>query len=81
MGQKKENCYSSAEIDQCISVLNHLITHSEDFVALPREKQIELMKIAGQISRPDSHQIKQRRKASRENKKQKIVSKERKARA
>lgn len=81
MGQKKEKGVIPAEIDQCINVLKHLVSHSEDFVALPREKQIELMKIAGQLSRPDSQQIKQRRKATREKKKQQIVTKERKARA
>jgi len=46
-----------------------------------KEKQIELMKIAGQLSRPDCHQLRQRRKATRNRKKQQIVITERRARA
>ena len=81
MAQKQNHSYTSQEIDHCISLLTHLVTNSEDFVALPREKQIELMQIAGQLSRPDCHLIKQRRKAARNRKKQQILSIERKARA
>lgn len=81
MGQKQDQCYTLTEIDHCISVLTHMVKNSEDFVALPREKQIELIKIAGQLSRPDGHLIKQRRKASQNRKRQQIVTIERKARA
>ena len=81
MAQKQNHSYTSQEIDHCITVLTHLVTNSEDFVALPREKQIELMQIAGQLSRPDCHLIRQRRKAARNRKKQQILSIEKKARA
>ena len=57
--------YATKEIDHCIRVLTHMVNNDEDFVALPREKQIELVKIAGQLSRPDCHQLKQRNKAVR----------------
>jgi len=79
--KKQEQCYSIKDIDHCIKILSHMVHNDEDFVALPREKQIELIKIAGKLSRPDSLQIKKRRKASRERKRQQIVSAERKARA
>ena len=78
MDQKQS--YTSIEIDRCISLLTHMVKNSEDFVALPREKQIELIKIAGHLSRPDGHLIKQRRKANQKRKRQQIVTIERKAR-
>ena len=81
MGQKQDQIYTSSEIDFCIRILTHMVTNSEDLVALPKEKQIELIKIAGQLSRPDSHQLKNRNKAIRKMKRQQIVSTERKARA
>jgi NAD(P)-dependent dehydrogenase (short-subunit alcohol dehydrogenase family) len=58
-----------------------MVNNGEDFVALPREKQIELITIAGQLSRPDCHKLKQRNKAVRKIKKERMVSAERKARA
>ena len=58
-----------------------MVNNHEAFVALPREKQIELVKIAGQLSRPDSHHLKQRNKAVRKIKRAQIVATERKARA
>jgi len=73
--------YSTKEIDHCIGLLTHLVNNGEDFVSLPKEKQIDLIKIAGQLSRPDRHQLKQRNKAIRKMKRQQIVSTERKARA
>ena len=73
--------YATKEIDYCIRVLTHMVNNDEDFVALPREKQIELVKIAGQLSRPDCHQLKQRNKAVRKIKREKTASAERKARA
>ncbi|MFH1384984.1 MAG: SDR family oxidoreductase [Candidatus Omnitrophota bacterium] len=62
-------------------MLHHLVRTGDDFVSLPREQQIELMKAAGKLSRPDQLQLKQQKKASRKIKKQKIVKAERKARA
>ncbi len=73
--------YATKEIDLCIRVLTHMVDNAEDFVALPREKQIELIKIAGQLSRPDCHQLKQRNKAVRKIKREQTASAERKARA
>jgi NAD(P)-dependent dehydrogenase (short-subunit alcohol dehydrogenase family) len=73
--------YATKDIDRCIRILTHMVNNGEDFVALPREKQIALIKIAGQLSRPDGHQLKRRNKAMRKIKKEQTVSAERKARA
>jgi len=78
---KESQQYATKEIDHCISILTHMVNNSKDFVALPRKKQIELIKIAGQLSRPDYHQLKKRNKALRKNKRQQIVFAEQKARA
>lgn len=81
MDINKNQCFTKKEIEHCISILTQLVNNSEDFTALAKEQQIELMKIAGQLSRPDCHQLRQRKKAVRKMKRQQIVSKERKARA
>ena len=73
--------YSTKEIDHCIGLLTHMVNNGEDFVSLPKEKQIEFIKIAGQLSRPDRHHLKQRNKAIRKMRRQQIVSTERKVRA
>ena len=72
---------AAKEIDHCIGLLTHMVNNSDAFVSLPKEKQIELIKIAGQLSRPDRHQLKRRNKAIRKMKRQQVVSAERKARA
>ena len=73
--------YTAQTVDQCIDLLTHLVNHHEAFVALPREKQIELIKIAGQLSRPDRRRLKQRNNAFRKKQRDAIVAAERKARA
>ncbi|MBN2736099.1 MAG: SDR family oxidoreductase [Spirochaetales bacterium] len=69
------------QIEQCIKVLAYLLDNNEAFMALPKEQQIELMKLSGQLSKPDYLQLKQRRKAARKMNRQQIVAKEKKARA
>jgi len=61
------------DVDLCLKVLTQLVDNGEEFAALPKETQIELMKIAGQLSRPDVHQLKQRKKAVLKKKKQQII--------
>jgi len=77
----KKKVYSKEEIDSCISILTGLVSHSENFVVLPIKQQIELKKIAGQLSRPDKKLINERNKAKRKLRKQRIVVSDKKARA
>lgn len=81
MDLNKNQNYTEKEIDDCISVITHLVNNSGDFAALPREKQIALMKIAGQLSRPDCNEIKERNKAARKLKRQQAVAKEKKSKS
>jgi len=81
MNQTEEQSYSKEEIDKCIDILSHLLENSDSFAALPKEKQIELMKVSGQLSRPDRHKLIKRNKAIRKKHRQEIVISERHARA
>ncbi len=69
------------EVDHCIRILTDLVNNDEEFVALPKKKQIELTKIAGQLSRPDRYRIKRRNKAIRKRKRDQAFSLGQKARA
>ncbi len=81
MNQIEEQSYSEEEIDKCIDILIHLLDNSDSFAALSKDKQIELMKVSGQLSRPDRHVLIKRNKAIRKKHRQEIVVLERKARA
>ncbi|MDA3959053.1 SDR family oxidoreductase, partial [Oceanispirochaeta sp.] len=81
MNTSLKQVFTEEDIEQCIAVLSHFAAHNEDYSKLPKEQQIELMKSAGILSKPDVHQRKQRNKASRKLKRQQIVLSERKARA
>ena len=81
MGQQQNKGYAADDINKCINILTHLVDNSDDFAALSKEQQIELMKAAGQLSRPDRYQLIKRNKAIRKKHKKQIVSLERKARA
>ncbi|MCK5197393.1 MAG: hypothetical protein KAR21_03530, partial [Spirochaetales bacterium] len=81
MEQRKDKGYSPKDIDKCISILANLVDNSDDFAGLSKEQQIELMKTAGQLSRPDRYQLIKRNKAIRKKHRQQIVTLERKARA
>jgi hypothetical protein len=50
------------EIDQCISTLASLLNDTNQLYDLPEEKRVALMKLAGQLSRPDKEEQDKRRK-------------------
>ena len=56
---------SSAEIDRSVSVLENLAKDTEQLVNLPTEQRIALLKVAGELSRPDKAEIKKRNKTVR----------------
>ncbi len=53
---------SRDELIQCINVLSRLAQNRSTLVNLPENQRIALMKAAGQISRPDKVELKQRQK-------------------
>jgi NAD(P)-dependent dehydrogenase (short-subunit alcohol dehydrogenase family) len=51
------------EINNCISVLEHLLENGDELVHLSKEQFLNLMKAAGQITRPDKAEIYKRNKS------------------
>jgi hypothetical protein len=45
--------HSSEEIDSCISMLKILANDTDRLANLPEEQRIALLKVTGEISRPD----------------------------
>ena len=81
MNFKQHKPFEKEEIENCINILTELVNNSSSFAALPREQQIELMKVSGLLSRPDCHELKERKKAARKMRKQQVVTQDKKARA
>ncbi len=69
------------DIEKCINLLTQWVEKPETFSAVPRDQQIELIKLAGRLSRPDAETIRKRNKAKRKLLKQETSRKEREARA
>jgi NAD(P)-dependent dehydrogenase (short-subunit alcohol dehydrogenase family) len=72
---------TAEEVDNCISVLEHLLKNGDQLVNLTEEQRIALMKTAGQLTRPDRAEIKQRNKSVKISKKQRDLINDRNARA
>lgn len=72
---------TSSEIDTCISVLEYLLKNGDQLTNLTEAQRIILMKTAGQLTRPDRAEIKQRNKSVKLSKKQRDLANDRKARA
>lgn len=60
--KEKKEVLNNIEIDNCISVLEHLLENGDQLVHLSKEQRIKLMKVAGQITRPDRAELKKRNK-------------------
>lgn len=72
---------SEAEINTCISVLEHLLQNGDQLIHLSEEQLLKLMKAAGQITRPDKAEIKKRNKSVKVARKQEEIAHNRKVRA
>ncbi len=72
---------TSADIDSCISVLQTLLNDGNQLLHLSEEQRIALMKSAGQLSRPDRKERKERNKSVKLDRKQREIAQNRNARA
>ena len=81
MDKVPESSYTEEEIQNSVKILSYLVEHPDQYAALPEDLKISLMKTAGMLSKPDRHQLNQRKKAARRMKRQQVVTAERKARA
>lgn len=69
------------DFDKSIALLNNLLNNSELLAELPQEKYIELIKVTGKLSRPNRDEIRMRNKKVAKIFHQRIVAKDRLAKA
>lgn len=72
---------SKKEIDDCIAVLAKLIGDTNQLFELPEEKRVELMKMAGLLTRPSREEFARRRKDAKKAAKRKQIERDKHARA
>ncbi len=81
MTKQTHTKHSQAEIQSCISVLEHLVSHTIDLTRLPEAQRVALMSAAGRLSRPDKDERRKRTKEKQKSDRQEVVNHERDARA
>ena len=59
---ESKNTISSEEIDRCIAILAQLNADTDQIFDIPKEQRTELIKAAGQFSRPDRDELAKRKK-------------------
>jgi len=69
------------DIDHALALLEELVKNSDALAQLPHEKYLALIKVTGQLSRPNRLEIRERNKAVGRATRQKLVFKDRSARA
>lgn len=72
--------HSPEDIEQCISLLATLVHDTEQLANLPEEQRIALLKVTGEISRPDRAERKKRNKTVSKTQSQATLEKNRSAR-
>jgi len=79
-GETGEMKHSSEEIEKCIATLKNLAKDTAQLANLPEEQRIELLKVTGEISRPDRAERKKRNKAANRTRSLATLEKDRRAR-
>ncbi|MFD1550808.1 oxidoreductase [Putridiphycobacter roseus] len=69
-----------SSVDACIDTLKDLLADTNQLFELPESKRVELMTLAGQLSRPNKTESDRRRKDAKKAAKRKIVEREKHAR-
>ena len=69
-----------SDIDHCIALLNRLVTDTNQIFEIPEDKRIELIKAAGQLSRPSKQEFARRVKDAKRNEKRKQAVRDKHAR-
>ncbi len=75
-----ETAISPSEIDHCIAVLNKLVEDTNQIFEIPEDKRIALIKVAGQLSRPNREEFSRRVKDAKKNEKRKQAIRDKHAR-
>ncbi len=71
---------SEAEIDKCISILEHLVSNTDDIFEISKEKRTALIKASGMLSRPNRDEFSRRKKDAKKAQKRKKAAKDKNAR-
>ena len=85
MAEDQNNQYSTRiitaeEIDSCISILENLVTDTNQLFDLSEEKRTALYKLSGMLSRPNRDEFKRRRKDAKKATKRKMIARDKHAR-
>ncbi|WP_291867353.1 SDR family oxidoreductase [Maribacter sp.] len=80
--EEKENTnkISAAEIDKCISILEHLVTNTDEIFEISKDKRTALLKVSGKLSRPNREEFSRRKKDAKKAQKRKQDARDRNAR-
>jgi len=77
---EKESDIDLLEIENCIAILNRLVTDTNQIFEIPEDRRIELIKAAGQLSRPSRQEFSRRVKDAKKNAKRKQAVRDKHAR-
>ena len=80
MSDKKVTQLSQDQIDQCISILATLIKDTDQIFEIPKDKRIELLTLAGRLSRPQREEFINRKKKAKKAAKRKAAERDKHAR-
>ncbi len=78
--ENKKEKVSDQAIELCISTLDQLLQNTNVLFDLPEEKRVTLMKLAGQLSRPNREEANRRRKDAKKAAKRKMIERDKHAR-
>ena len=68
------------DIDACIKTIQDLLEDTNQLFELPEEKRIELLKVAGALTRPNRDEFQRRRKDAKKAAKRKMIARDKHAR-
>ena len=71
---------SADEIEKCISILEQLVTDTDQIFDIPKERRTALIKIAGMFSRPSREEFSRRKKDGKKAIKRKMAARDKHAR-
>lgn len=71
---------SADEIEKCISILEQLVTDTDQIFDIPKERRTALIKVAGMFSRPSREEFSRRKKDGKKSVKRKMAARDKHAR-
>ncbi len=76
----KESNISEAEIDKCITILEQLVSNTDEIFEIPKEKRTALLIVSGKLSRPSRDEFSRRKKDAKKAQKRKQAARDKNAR-